>query len=146
MIKALLLVLMGAIAGGFSGNVIAHRLAAPHQHPRAVMTLLGFHHDRLDAANKAGDCAGFETERAHLEHLQQEIALALPLTYKDEAGFRKSADALGSAAQPVAASAPPAADAVVAAAATPALCPQAAAQFKQITDACDECHKVYDPR
>jgi hypothetical protein len=66
MIKALILVLMGAVAGGFSGNVIAHRLAAPHQHARAVMTLLGFHHDRLDAANKAGHCADFCDEPAIL--------------------------------------------------------------------------------
>ena len=136
MIKALILVFAGALAGAFAGNTIAHRLAAPHRHPRAVMTLLGFHHDRLDAATKAGQCADVESERARLGSLQQEIALAFPLTYKQEAPFRKNVAALGSALQPAAA----------ATTATPAgACPEAAAQFKKISDVCDECHRVYNP-
>ena len=136
MIKSIILVLAGAVAGAFAGNSIAHRLAAPHRHPRAVMTLLGFHHDRLDAATKAGHCADVESERARLSSLQQEMALAFPLTYKQEASFRKNVDALGSALQPAAA------DATAAPAGT---CPEAAAQFKKVSDVCDECHRVYDP-
>lgn len=140
MIKAVILMVAGAVAGGFAGNTIAHRLAAPHRHARAVMTLLGFHHDRLDAAAKAGRCADFEAERARLGFLRQEIALAFPLTYSQEAGFRKSADALGSALQVNAAD-----TAAADTAAPPGACPAAAAQFKKISDACDECHRVYDP-
>jgi cytochrome c556 len=150
MIRAIILVVAGAVAGGFAGNTLAHRLAAPHRHPRAVMTLLGFHHDRLDAATKAGHCADVATERARLGFLQQEIALAFPLAYRQEAGFRKSADALGSALQSGADGT--AADGTAAAGtiavqttAAPSACSAAAAQFKKISDACDECHRVYDP-
>lgn len=145
MIKSIILLLAGAVAGAFAGNSIAHRLAAPHRHPRAVMTLLGFHHDRLDAATKAGQCADIASERARLSSLQQEIALAFPLTYKQEAPFRKNVDALGAALQTTAAE-PAAAGAVASAAVTPvATCPDAGVQYKKVTDACDECHRVYDP-
>ena len=90
------------------------------------MTLLGFHHDRLEAAVKAANCRDFETESTTLRSLQPEIALALPVTYRDEAGFRKSDHALADALQP-------------------AICAASKDQFKHVTDACDECHKVYDP-
>ena len=131
MIKYVIVLLAGAIAGGFAGNTIAHRLAAPHQHPRAVMTLLGFHRERLDAASQAGQCATVEAERGRLASLQQEIALAFPLTYKQEQRFHQFADKLGEVLNSI----PPAA----------ATCPDAAAQFKKINDSCDDCHKVYDP-
>jgi cytochrome c556 len=148
MIKYVIVLLAGAIAGGFAGNTIAHRLAEPHQHPRAVMTLMGFHRERLDAASQAGQCATVEAERSRIATLQQEIALAFPLTYKQEAGFRKSADGLGSVLQSIASTAP-AASAAPAAGATDATaaasCPEAKAQFKKIVDSCDDCHKVYDP-
>ena len=143
MIKALILVFAGALAGAFAGNTIAHRLAAPHRHPRAVMTLLAFHRGRLDAATKAGQCADIETERARLRSLQQEITLALPLVYRDEADFRKDADALGSALEATPAGV--AAGAIAGAAAAPGTCPEAASQFKKISDACEECHRVYNP-
>ena len=142
MIKYVIVLVAGAIAGGFAGNSIARRLAEPHQHPRAVMTLLGFHRDRLDAASQAGQCATVETERARITFLQQEIALAFPLTYKQEAGFHKDADALGSVLQSI--NATVAAAAAASATAGPS-CPEAAAQFKKIGDACEDCHKVYDP-
>lgn len=145
MIKYVIVLVAGAIAGGFAGNTIAHRLAEPHQHPRAVMTLLGFHRERLDAASKAGQCATVETERARITSLQQEIALAFPLTYKQEAGFKKDADALGSVLQSINATVAPAAAPAAAAATPTSSCPQAAAQFKKIGDACEDCHKVYDP-
>lgn len=136
MIKYVIVLLAGVIAGGFAGNIIAHRLAEPHQHPRAVMTLLGFHRARLDAATRAGQCATVEAERARLASLQQEIAPAFPLTYQQEAGFRKHADALGNVLRSIGSAAPATAG---------ANCPEAAAQFKKINDSCDDCHKVYDP-
>jgi cytochrome c556 len=139
MIKYVIVLLAGVVAGGFAGNTIAHRIAAPHRQPRAVMTLLGFHRERLDAASQAGQCATAETERARMASLQQEIALAFPLTYKQEAGFRKSADALGNVLRSIAPAAP------AAPAAASASCPEAAVQFKKIKDSCDDCHKVYDP-
>jgi len=139
MIKYVIVLFAGAIAGGFAGNTIAHRLAEPHQHPRAVMTLMGFHRERLDAASQAGQCATVEAERARIASLQQEIALAFPLTYKQEERFRKDVDALGNVLQSITAAAP-------AAGATAATsCPEAKAQFKKINDSCDDCHKVYDP-
>ncbi|MDE2252230.1 MAG: hypothetical protein KGL25_12595 [Gammaproteobacteria bacterium] len=134
MIKYVIVLLAGAIAGGFAGNTIAHRLAAPHQHPRAVMTLLGFHHERLDAAVKAGQCAAVAAERGRIASLQQEIAPAFPLTYRQEERFRKFTDKLGEVVNSSPSAAPAAAS-----------CPEATAQLKQINDSCDDCHKVYDP-
>ena len=134
MIKYVIVLLAGAIAGGFAGNTIAHHLAEPHQHPRAVMTLLGFHRERLDAASQAGQCATVEAERARISSLQQEIALAFPLTYKQEERFHKFTDSLGGVLAAIPAATP-----------APSSCPDAAAQFKKINDSCDDCHKVYDP-
>jgi cytochrome c556 len=147
MIKYVIVLLAGAVAGGFAGNTIAHRLAEPHQHPRAVMTLLGFHRERLDAASQAGQCATVEAERARITSLQQEIALAFPKTYEQEADFRKDADALGTVLKSINAANAPAAAATPAAAPVTAAstCPEAVAQFKKIGDACEDCHKVYDP-
>ena len=155
MIKYVIAAVAGAIAGGFAGNSIAHRLEEPHQHPRAVMHLLGFHRDRLDAASQSGNCAAVETERARLTWLQQEIPLAFPKAYKEEAGFHKDADALGTvlksinsevaaAATAAATSATPATP-TASTAAAPGSCPNAAAQYKKIYDTCEDCHKVYDP-
>jgi cytochrome c556 len=138
MIKYVIVLLAGVIAGGFAGNIIAHRVAEPHQHPRAVMTLLGFHRERLDAASQAGQCATVETERARITSLQQEIALAFPLTYKQEERFHKFTDSLGDVLGSIPAATPGATPA-------PGSCPEAAAQFKKINDSCDDCHKVYDP-
>jgi cytochrome c556 len=134
MIKYVIVLLAGAVAGGFAGNTIAHRLAEPHQHPRAVMTLMGFHRERLDAASQAGQCATVEAERGRIASLQQEIALAFPLTYKQEEHFRKFTDSLGNVLASIPAATP-----------APSSCPEAAAQFKKINDSCDDCHKVYDP-
>ena len=138
MIKYVVVLLVGAVAGGFAGNTISHRLAEPHQHPRAVMTLMGFHRERLDAASQAGQCAAVETERARITSLQQEIALAFPKTYQQEAGFKKDADALGTVLQTINAAAAATGNAATS-------CPDAQAQFKKINDTCDDCHKVYDP-
>jgi cytochrome c556 len=155
MIKYVIALVAGAIAGAFAGNSIAHRLEEPHHHPRAVMHLLGFHRERLDAASQAGKCATVDVERARLTSLQQEIALAFPKAYEKDADFRKDADALGTVLQEVNAAAAPVAtmslapNASAAAGATPAAagssCPDAVAQFKRINDTCDNCHKVYDP-
>lgn len=150
MIKYVIALVAGAIAGGFAGNSIAHRLEAPHHHPRAVMHLLGFHRDRLDAASQAGNCAAVESERARLTFLQQEIVWAFPKAYAQEADFKKDADALGNVLQSInsevaAAGTVPAATAAPAAAA-PGSCPNAAAQYKKIYDTCEDCHKVYDPQ
>ncbi|HVO00419.1 MAG TPA: hypothetical protein VMT49_10290 [Steroidobacteraceae bacterium] len=138
MIKYVIAAVAGAIAGGFAGNSIAHRLEAPHQHPRAVMHLLGFHRERLDAASQAGQCAAVETERARLTWLQQEIPLAFPKAYAQEAGFKKDADALGTVLQAINGAAAAAGNAATS-------CPDAQAQFKKINDTCEDCHKVYDP-
>ena len=138
MIKYVIVLLAGAIAGGFAGNTIAHRLAEPHQHPRAVMTLMGFHRERLDAASQAGQCATVEAERGRIAMLQQEIALAFPLAYKQEEHFHKFTDSLGNVLASIPAATP-------AATPTPSSCPEAKAQFKKIVDSCDDCHKVYDP-
>jgi cytochrome c556 len=124
-----------------AGNTIAHRLAEPHQHPRAVMTLMGFHRERLDAASQAGQCATVEAERGRIAALQQEIALAFPLAYKQEERFHKFTDSLGGVLASMPAATPAAAPA---AAPTPSNCPEAAAQFKKINDSCDDCHKIYD--
>ncbi|MGH8253908.1 MAG: cytochrome c [Steroidobacteraceae bacterium] len=153
MIKYVIALVAGAIAGGFAGNFITHRLDEPHHHPRAVMHLLGFHRDRLDAATQAGQCATIDAERARLTSLQQEIPLAFPKAYEQDADFRKDADALGTVLQAInavdmpAAAMGPAAMAPVAMApvASGSSCPDATAQFKKIYDTCENCHKVYDP-
>ena len=153
MIKYVIALVAGAIAGGFAGNFITHRIEEPHHHPRAVMHLLGFHRERLDAASKAGQCATVDVERGRLTSLQLEISLAFPKAYGQDADFRKDADALGTVLQAInTADAPVAVSGLgVAAAATapgaPAAssCPDAVAQFKKINDTCDNCHKVYDP-
>lgn len=158
MIKYVIALVAGAIAGAFAGNSIAHRLDEPHHHPRAVMHLLGFHRDRLDAASQAGKCETVDIERGRLTSLQQEISLAFPKAYEQDADFRKDADALGTVLQAINATDTPASAAVTvagattvassapsAAAATGSSCPDAVAQFKKITDTCDTCHKVYDP-
>jgi hypothetical protein len=161
MIKYVIALVAGAIAGGFAGNSIAHRIEEPHHHPRAVMHLLGFHRERLDAASQAGQCATVDAERARLTSLQQEIALAFPKAYAQDVDFHKDVDALATVLQtinaadlPAAAAAPapgaaalaPAAPAAAAApAASGSSCPDAVAQFKKINDTCENCHKVYDP-
>lgn len=138
MIKYVIALVAGIIAGGFAGNSIAKRLEEPHHHPRAVMTLLGFHRERLDAASQAGQCATVEAERGRLTSLQQEIALAFPKAYAEEAGFKKDADALATVFQTINTANAATGNATTA-------CPDAAAQFKKINDTCDDCHKVYDP-
>jgi cytochrome c556 len=155
MIKYVIALVAGAIAGGFGGNFITHRLEEPHHHPRAVMHLLGFHRERLDAASQAGQCAKVDIERGRLTSLQQEISLAFPKAYEQDAQFRKDADALGTVLQevnaaaatatPVAAMTPAPAAGAAPAAAAGSSCPDAVAQFKKINDTCDACHKVYDP-
>jgi hypothetical protein len=154
MIKYVIALVVGAIGGGFAGNFITHRIEEPHHHPRAVMHLLGFHRERLDAASQAGQCATVDIERGRLTSLQQEISLAFPKAYGQDADFRKDADALGTVLQainavdmPVAVSGPGVAAAAAPAAAAPAAssCPDAVAQFNKINDTCDNCHKVYDP-
>ncbi len=143
MIKYVIALVAGAIAGGFAGNFITHRIDEPHHHPRAVMHLLGFHRERLDAATKAGDCAKVDVERGRLTSLQQEISLAFPKAYEQDADFRKDADTLGTVLQSINAADMPAA--AVAPAASGSSCPDAVAQFKKINDTCENCHKVYDP-
>jgi hypothetical protein len=138
MIKYVIALVAGAIAGGFGGNFITHRIEEPHHHPRAVMHLLGFHRERLDAASQAGQCATVDAERARLTSLQLEIPLAFPKTYAQDAAFRKDVTALQTVLQSINAADTPAA-------AAGSTCPDAVAQFKKINDTCDECHKVYDP-
>ena len=135
MAKVIISIVLGALLGGFGSKFFIQRYEAEHRHARAVMTLLGFHQERLDNAAKAGNCADFATEHLQLVSLQREIALAFPKAYKEEAGFKKSADGLGTALQ--AGEAPDA---------TPGTCPSAATLSQHISDACDECHKVYDPQ
>lgn len=144
MIKYVIALVVGAIGGGFAGNFITHRIEEPHHHPRAVMHLLGFHRERLDAASQAGQCATVDVERGRLTSLQQEISLAFPKAYGQDADFRKDADALGTVLQAINAVDMPAA-AGAAPAASGSSCPDAVAQFKKINDTCDNCHKVYDP-
>lgn len=134
MVKPLMFIVLGALLGGFAGKWLVERSEAKHRHARSVMTLLSFHQERLDAAAKASRCEDFATEHARLAMLQPEIALAFPKTYHEEAGFKKSADALGTVLR---ASAP--------ADAAPGTCPTAARRSQQVSDTCGECHKVYDP-
>ena len=134
MAKAIIYIVLGALLGGFSAKFVMQRFEAEHRHAHSVMTLLGFHQERLDAAAKAGHCDEFTTEHTQLVSLQREIALAFPKTYVEEAGFKKSADALGTVLQ-----------AGEAADAAPGACPTAVARAKQVGDACEDCHKVYDP-
>lgn len=139
MAKLILSVLVGLVVGALGTRFLMQKFEEEHRHARSVMTLLAFHHDRLDAAAKAGHCADFATERTQLVALQREIALAFPKAYKDEEGFRKDADGLATAlAAPVAAAGD-------AAAGDAAACPDAAAQSQKAYDACDTCHKTYDP-
>jgi len=147
MIKYVIALVAGAIAGGFAGNSIAHRIEEPHHHPRAVMHLLGFHRERLDAASQAGQCATVDAERARLTSLQQEIALAFPKAYAQDADFHKDVDALRTVLQSINAADMPAAAPATGAApvAAGSSCPDAVAQFKKINDTCENCHKVYDP-
>ena len=135
MAKVIISMVLGALLGGFGGKFFIQRYEAEHRHARSVMTLLGFHQERLDNAAKAGNCAEFTTEHTQLVALQREIPLAFPKAYAEEAGFKKSADALGAVLQ-----VPEAADAA------PGTCPTAATQSQHVSDACDECHKVYDPQ
>jgi len=135
MAKVIIGIVLGALLGGFGGKFFVQRYEAEHRHARSVMTLLGFHQERLDNAAKAGNCAEFTTEHTQLVALQREIPLAFPKAYAEEAGFKKSADALGTVLQ-----VPEAADAA------PGTCPTAATQSQHVSDACDECHKVYDPQ
>jgi hypothetical protein len=134
MAKLIIGIVLGALLGGFGSKFFVQRYEEEHRHARSVMTLLGFHQDRLDNAAKAGNCADFGTEHTQLVALQREISLAFPKAYAQEAGFKKSADKLGTVLQ-----APEAADAA------PGTCPSAATQSQHVSDACDECHKVYDP-
>jgi hypothetical protein len=134
MAKAVILIVLGALLGGFTGKFIIQRIEAKHRHARSVMTLLSFHQERHDAAAKAGHCGDVATEHMRLVVLQPEIALAFPQTYQQEADFRKKADALGTvlrAAAP-ADTAPPA-------------CPTAVTHSQHVADTCEACHKVYDP-
>jgi len=134
MAKAIIFIVLGALLGGFTGKFVIQRIEAKHRHTRSVMTLLSFHQERLETAAKAGHCGDFAVEHTRLVALQPEIALAFPKTYKEEAGFKKRADGLGTALQTTAATE-----------AAPVACPTAAANSKHIADACDDCHKVYDP-
>lgn len=134
MVKTIVFFVLGALFGGYIGKVLVERNEAKHRHTRSVMTLLSFHQERLDAAAKASHCQDFTTEHARLFTLQQEIALAFPKAYQQEAGFKKSADALGAALQT--------SELAVAA---PGTCPNATKLSQQISDKCEDCHKVYDP-
>jgi len=134
MVKAVIYFVLGVLAGGFAGKLIIERIETNHRHARSVMTLLSFHKERLDAAAKANRCEDFAAEHARLVALQPEIAQAFPQAYQQEAGFKKSADALGTALQT---SGP--------ADVAPGTCPTAAKRSQHVSDACDDCHKVYDP-
>ncbi len=140
MAKVILSVLVGLVVGALGTRYVMQKFEEEHRHGHSVMTLLAFHHDRMDAAAKAGQCADFATERTQLVALQREIALAFPKAYKEEEGFRKDADGLATAL-----AAPAAAGTEAAAPGAPATCPDAAEQSQKVYDACDTCHKTYDP-
>jgi len=117
------------LVGGFAGSSLARHFAQRHQHARAVMWLAQVHLDRLSAAARAGQCQDFETERRRLGVVQEELLLAFPLAYRQEADFRNQADAFASAVR----------DARTESNA----CVSAEGQFKPIHDACEACHRDY---
>ena len=134
MTKAIVYIVLGALLGGFTGKFIIEQIYEKHHHARSVMKLLYFHEERLDAAAKASHCADFDAEQARLVALQPEIATAFPKAYGEDAVFKKKADALATVLQ-----------SGEAADAGPGTCPAAAKRSKQVSDTCDDCHKVYDP-
>jgi cytochrome c556 len=117
------------LLGGLAGSSLARHFAQRHQHARAVMWLAQIHLDRMTAAAQTGQCPVFEAARLRLGLVQQELILAFPLAYEQEADFRLKADALASAVQ----DAHTQADA----------CSGAKARIRPIHDACDACHRDY---
>ena len=134
MTKIAICIVLGALLGGFTSKYFVERTEEQHRHTRSVMTLLFFHQDRMENAGRAGHCADFAAEHARLVMLQPEIALAFPKAYQQEADFKKKADGLATTLQSVAYSD-----------ATPSACPDAFKRADHVADACDACHKVYDP-
>ena len=135
MIKFGTCIVLGALLGGLASKYFVERTEEQHRHTRSVMTLLFFHQDRMEKAGRADHCADFAAEHARLVTLQPEIALAFPQAYQQEADFRKKADGLATALQSVAFGD-----------ATPSTCPDAFKRADHVADACDACHKVYDPQ
>jgi cytochrome c556 len=117
------------LLGGLVGSSVARHFAQRHQHARAVMWLAQIHLDRLETAARAAQCQRFEDEGTRLGVLQEELLLAFPLAYQQEAEFRTRADALGSAVRN--------------ARMVGSECAAAFTQVKPIRDACEACHRLY---
>ena len=117
------------LLGGLAGSSLADHFARRHQHQRAVMWLAQLHLDRMTAAARAGKCQDYDTERSRLGFAQEELVLAFPLAYGQEADFRTQADALGKAVQ----------NARVEGTA----CSGVQTRLQPIHDACEGCHRDY---
>lgn len=117
------------LVGGLVGSRMTHYAQQRHQQALAVMWLSQLHLDRLTNDARGERCQGFSEERDRLSHLQEELVLAFPLAYRQDADFRKSADKLAAALQDARLSGPG--------------CVSSLTQVKPIRDACDGCHRVY---
>ena len=116
------------VFGVVIGNGVTRYVQRQHQHTRSVMTLAQFHLNRLEAAAQAGQCTGFELERARLRRVLDELQQAFPLSLEQDAEFRKRAEALRSA---------------LGATNAATNCASAGVEAKGIRDACDDCHREY---
>ena len=125
----LVIAVLCLLLGGLVGSTVAHQYAQRHRHARAVMWLAQVHLDRMSAAARAGQCQDFESERLRLGVVQEELLLAFPLAYRQEADFRKQADAFAGAVR----------DARTQSGA----CTGAVGRIKPIQDACKACHRDY---
>ena len=125
----LVIAVLCLLLGGIMGSMVAHQYAQRHPHARAVMWLAQVHLDRMSAAARAGQCQDFESERLRLGVVQEELRLAFPLAYRQEADFRKQADAFAAAVRD--------------ARAPSNACNGAEALTKPIQDACKACHRDY---
>jgi hypothetical protein len=129
MSRYIALAVLALIVGSILGSGVSRYLARQHQHTHAVMWLAQFHLDNSIAAARANDCARLNVERKSLIHVYDELLLAFPADYANDAVFRGRADDLKSASQ---ATGSVASD-----------CADLGATVKKIHDACDACHRQY---
>ncbi|MFO1265400.1 MAG: hypothetical protein U1F67_00510 [Rubrivivax sp.] len=115
------------LLGGLAGNGIARYAQGRHQHPRAVMVLAQFHLQALRAAVAGGQCPAVTEERARLVQMHAELVRAFPLAYRQDADFRRFADAMRATAQGTGA----------------VDCAHAAADARAIATTCEDCHREF---
>lgn len=131
MVRLWVVALGALLFGALIGSMVASRNARQHPQVRAVMWLGQFHLDRLlDAAAvtpaSAAQCETAQGARRSLQFLSEELKLALPKAYAQDAEFRRLADNLAHAT-----------------AAPAAHCTEQLASAPVIQEACDACHRAY---